>query len=96
VRDINNAYIDPLKGVFPASRLGPLGDVGKVDCATCHQGAYKPFYGASQLKDFPILAGPGPGAGAQPVPVTATPAPVPAKVPVSAADAREVVVASTK
>jgi mono/diheme cytochrome c family protein len=27
-----------------------MGDVAKVNCATCHQGAYKPLYGASMLK----------------------------------------------
>jgi len=26
-------------------------------CATCHQGAYKPLYGANMLKDYPALAG---------------------------------------
>jgi photosynthetic reaction center cytochrome c subunit len=38
--------------VFPQERLGPLGDVAKINCATCHQGAYKPLYGASMLKDY--------------------------------------------
>ncbi len=55
-RDLNLAYLDPLAGVFPAQRLGPTGDVAKVSCATCHQGAYKPLYGASLLKDHPVLA----------------------------------------
>ncbi len=56
VRDLNNDYLEPLKGTFPANRLGPLGDVAKVNCATCHQGVYKPLYGASMLKDYPELA----------------------------------------
>jgi photosynthetic reaction center cytochrome c subunit len=94
VRDINNNFIDPLQGVFPASRRGPLGDVGKVDCATCHQGAYKPLYGASLLKDFPVLAGPGPHAQSAAGMSEATP--IPAKVPVSVADTRGVRLASTK
>ena len=43
-------------------RLGPLGDAPKANCATCHQGAYKPLYGASMLKDYPEL-GPSGQAG---------------------------------
>jgi photosynthetic reaction center cytochrome c subunit len=57
VRDLNVNYLTPLTSVFPANRKGPLGDVAKVDCATCHQGAYKPMLGQSQLADYPELAG---------------------------------------
>jgi photosynthetic reaction center cytochrome c subunit len=57
VRDLNNDYLKPLTSVFPENRLGPTGDVAKVSCATCHQGAYKPLYGVSMLKDHPELAG---------------------------------------
>jgi photosynthetic reaction center cytochrome c subunit len=32
-----------------------LGDVAKLNCATCHQGAYKPLNGAQMAKDFPEL-----------------------------------------
>ena len=72
VREINNAYLDPLAGVFPAHRLGATGDSAKVNCATCHQGAYKPLYGAQMLKGFPELAGPiGAPAAAAPQPVAA-------------------------
>jgi len=56
-RDLNQQYLDPLAGVFPANRLGPTGDVPKANCATCHQGAFKPMYGASLLKTHPELAG---------------------------------------
>ncbi len=56
-RDLNQAYMLPLTSVFPASRNGPTGDVAKVNCATCHQGAYKPLYGASLLKAHPELGG---------------------------------------
>jgi photosynthetic reaction center cytochrome c subunit len=56
-RDLNTQYLDPLAGVFPANRLGPTGDVPKANCATCHQGAFKPMYGASMLKTHPELAG---------------------------------------
>lgn len=55
VREINNTYLEPLANVFPASRKGELGDVAKTNCATCHQGAYKPLFGASMLKDYPEL-----------------------------------------
>ena len=58
VRDINNAYLDPLRQTFPASRLGSaLGDAPKVYCATCHNGVYKPLFGVSMAKDFPELKG---------------------------------------
>ena len=55
VRDANTNYIDPLRPVFPAHRLGPNGDPLKVNCATCHQGAHKPLYGARMLQDYPEL-----------------------------------------
>ncbi|GAC1340568.1 MAG: hypothetical protein NVSMB18_10910 [Acetobacteraceae bacterium] len=58
VRDVNAAYLNSLQGVFPPARLGPTGDVAKVNCATCHQGVYKPLFGASMVKDFPELRGP--------------------------------------
>jgi photosynthetic reaction center cytochrome c subunit len=62
VRDLNNDYLDKLQNVFPAARLGPLGDSPKVNCATCHQGVYKPLLGAKVLVGFPELAGPVPPA----------------------------------
>ena len=40
-----------------AIRLGVLGDVAKVNCATCHQGVFKPLYGESLAKDYPELVG---------------------------------------
>lgn len=55
VRDANNAYVTPLTDVFPANRKGAMGDIGKINCNTCHQGAYKPLYGAPMAKDFPEL-----------------------------------------
>jgi len=54
-RDLNNAYMEPLTETFPAGRLGPKGDVAKVNCSTCHQGAYKPLYGAQMAADYPEL-----------------------------------------
>jgi photosynthetic reaction center cytochrome c subunit len=56
VRDLNVNYLDPLKPQFPANRLGPLGDAPKVNCATCHQGVYKPLFGASMVADYPAFA----------------------------------------
>lgn len=56
VRDVNSGYISSLAKVFPAHRKGPLGDVYKVNCATCHQGASKPLLGARMLKDYPELS----------------------------------------
>ncbi len=66
VSSLNNDYLVPLTGVFPAHRLGPNGDVAKINCATCHQGVYKPLYGQSMLAAYPALAAP--------VPVPAPPA----------------------
>ena len=57
-QDINNNYMETIKGLFPEHRLGPNGDVAKANCATCHQGAYKPLYGVSMLSDYPFLTGP--------------------------------------
>jgi photosynthetic reaction center cytochrome c subunit len=76
VRDINNAYITPLTPVFAgiAGRYGPAGDIGKANCATCHQGAYKPLYGVSMLPDYPDLGRITEGAQQ----VTLTPAVIPA------------------
>jgi photosynthetic reaction center cytochrome c subunit len=54
-RDLNNQYLEPLTKTFPANRLGPTGDVAKVNCATCHQGVYKPLFGAQMAKAYPEL-----------------------------------------
>jgi photosynthetic reaction center cytochrome c subunit len=59
VRDLNNNFLDPLQHVFPAARLGPTGDSPKIDCATCHQGVYKPLFGVSPVVGFPeLVSGP--------------------------------------
>ncbi len=52
VRDLNGDYLTPLTGTFPAHRLGPTGDVAKVQCATCHQGVNKPLGGLAMAKDY--------------------------------------------
>jgi len=54
-RDLNVNYLDPLHGTFPTARLGVEGDSPKVNCATCHNGVYKPLFGVSMTKDFPEL-----------------------------------------
>lgn len=55
VRALNRGHLQPLTPVFPENRLGPLGDVAKVNCASCHQGVNKPLYGTQMLEDFPAL-----------------------------------------
>jgi photosynthetic reaction center cytochrome c subunit len=58
VRELNGQYLLPLarNGTLPANRLGSFGDGPKVNCATCHQRAYKPLLGQSLLGDYPMLA----------------------------------------
>ncbi len=85
VRDINNNYMEPIASVFPAHRLGTTGDVAKANCATCHQGAYKPLYGVSMLKDYPQLAAQGAALGAQADAAPAAPADAASAAPVAAA-----------
>jgi photosynthetic reaction center cytochrome c subunit len=67
VRDLNNDFLDRLAPVFPPNRLGAaLGDAPKINCATCHNGVYKPLFGVSMLQSFPELKGaPGAVAAAQ-------------------------------
>lgn len=74
VRDLNAAYLEPLAGTFPAERLGPTGDAPKANCATCHQGAYKPLLGANMLKDYAVLAEAKPQPPKTPVAPPAPPA----------------------
>jgi photosynthetic reaction center cytochrome c subunit len=58
VRDLNNTYLDSLKSTFPPNRLGAaLGDAPKVNCATCHNGVYKPLFGVNMAQGFPELKG---------------------------------------
>ena len=54
-RALNQEFMVPLTDTFPANRRGPAGDVAKVNCATCHQGAHKPLYGAEMAKFHPEL-----------------------------------------
>lgn len=59
------SYLDPLKPVLPANRLGPNGDVLKMSCGTCHQGMNKPLGGVNLVKTFPELQGTGDDRSAQ-------------------------------
>ncbi|MBL8337263.1 MAG: photosynthetic reaction center cytochrome c subunit [Rhodoferax sp.] len=78
-RDLNNNFLTPLTATFPKARLGPTGDVAKVNCATCHQGAFKPLYGAPLVKDHPeLVAAAAPAVAPAPAPAPAAPA-APAK-----------------
>ena len=54
-RSLNVDYLLPLTPTFPPNRHGPTGDVAKVNCATCHQGAHKPLYGAQMAANHPEL-----------------------------------------
>ena len=56
-RQLNQEFLtaDPLLHLFPANRRGPMGDVAKVNCATCHQGAYKPLYGSHLARYYPAV-----------------------------------------
>jgi photosynthetic reaction center cytochrome c subunit len=49
---MNKDYIVPLTASFPPHRLGPTGDVAKVNCATCHAGQNKPLAGLQMAKSF--------------------------------------------
>jgi len=80
-RDINANYLEKLSATFPEiplGRLGPTKDAAKVNCATCHQGAYKPLYGAAMAKHYPAMQGVTALAPAEP------PAEEPAAAPASA------------
>lgn len=68
-RDVNVAFLEPLTKTFPANRLGPKGDVAKVNCATCHQGVNKPVLGAQMAKAHPELLSEAPPLALLPAPV---------------------------
>jgi photosynthetic reaction center cytochrome c subunit len=57
IRDVNSNYLAPLQSVYPTVRLGAMGDAPKAQCLTCHNGAYKPLYGAQMVKHYPALWG---------------------------------------
>ncbi len=66
VAKTNAEYMTPLASVFPAvhvgavgpaQRKGPMGDVYKINCATCHNGLNKPMNGVSMRAENPVLWG---------------------------------------
>jgi photosynthetic reaction center cytochrome c subunit len=66
VRALNTEYLAPLQTTLPAHRLGEaMGDAPKANCATCHNGVFKPLFGKAMLKDFPALEG-APSSGGSP------------------------------
>jgi len=88
VRDLNGNYLEPLTKVFPRDHLGPEGDVAKIGCSTCHQGAYKPLWGARMLPDYPALAVPlKTAAPAAPAPASAVAAAAQTAAALAAANA---------
>ena len=56
-RDLNQNFLnaEPLTSVFPANRRAPNGDIAKVNCTTCYQGAFKPLCGAKMAQDYPAM-----------------------------------------
>jgi photosynthetic reaction center cytochrome c subunit len=80
----------PLTEVFPVHRKGPLGDVAKVNCETCHQGAYKPYFGQSMAKAYPELQ------GTKPVVIEPAMAPAESTDGATAASTKPVVAALTQ
>jgi photosynthetic reaction center cytochrome c subunit len=89
VRDLNNDYLIPLTDTFPDYRKGPHGDAPKLNCATCHNQAYKPLLGVSMLKDYTVLAEAKPQPEKKPVepPPTEAPAPTEGAAPTPPAPA---------
>jgi len=72
VPHLNAEYMTPLADVFPDHRKGPLGDVFKINCATCHAGQAKPLGGESMLPDYPNLGPAQEGATSAAAPAAAT------------------------
>lgn len=66
-RWLNQEHMVPLQDEWPEERLGPRGDGPKISCASCHQGAYRPLYGADTgVSTFRGLYPPfPPGSGGQ-------------------------------
>jgi photosynthetic reaction center cytochrome c subunit len=56
-REVNAVYLETLKLLRAANRLGPLSDSPKANCGICHQGVSKSLYDQSKLKDVPELGG---------------------------------------
>jgi photosynthetic reaction center cytochrome c subunit len=76
-RDINVNHVVPTGQYLPENRLGPAGDVPKVNCTTCHQGVNKPLLGVSMFQDYPELGAPRPMPVVEPPADEAAPADMP-------------------
>jgi photosynthetic reaction center cytochrome c subunit len=87
LRDVNSNFLAPLAPVYPAVRLGAMGDAPKAQCLTCHNGAYKPLYGAQMAKHYPAIWGRSEWNGAPFPSMNATPAAAPAEPAAPAAGA---------
>ncbi len=80
VREANRNHFLTLQDAWPENRLGPMGDGPKLQCATCHIGAYRPQFGssASHATDHPAITRTGfphPGNGAAGMTETGSPPP---------------------
>ncbi len=56
-RDMNVNWMEPLQDGQPDVRLGPTGDIAKVNCTTCHMGEALPLQGEAMVEDYPGLIG---------------------------------------
>ncbi|MEM6530980.1 MAG: photosynthetic reaction center cytochrome PufC [Myxococcota bacterium] len=53
---LNDEYLAENESALPTIRLGDhAGDAPKANCATCHQGAYKPVLGRDMVSMYPSL-----------------------------------------
>ncbi len=55
VRALNRNFMEPITNLFPRGQRGLSGDVAKINCETCHQKAYAPYYGAHVVAAYPEL-----------------------------------------
>lgn len=54
--DVNQTFFEPRAEYLPAEKLGPMGDAGKMNCATCHNGVVSPLNGTDMIGAWPELA----------------------------------------
>lgn len=69
LRELNGTYMASLRDTFPPDLKGPDGQPFGIQCATCHQGVYKPLYGQKVIGDYPALnVADDSGGNGQPIP----------------------------